>query len=81
MTSVLLWYIRTYVRTYVIRTRCMYIRMYVCMYVCCVLCMVGCVFCCIRDELPLSKDPPLEFATLPEFYLDDLAELLLFLSQ
>ena len=51
------------------------------MYVCCVLCMVGCVFFCIRDELPLSKDPPLEFATLPEFYLDDLAELLLFLSQ
>ena len=51
------------------------------MYVCCVLCMVGCVFFCIRDELPLSKDPPLEFATLPEFYLDDLVELLLFLSQ
>ena len=56
---------------------CMCVRMYVC----CVLCMVGCVSFCIRDELPLSKDPPLEFATLPEFYLDDLAELLLFLSQ
>ena len=71
MTSVFLWYIRTYIH------RCMYVHMYIC----CVLCMVGCVFFCIRDELPLSKDPPLEFATLPEFYLDDLAELLLFLSQ
>ena len=55
--------------------------MYVRTYVCCILCMVGCVSFCIRDELPLSKDPPLEFATLPEFYLDDLEELLLFLSQ
>ena len=43
--------------------------------------MVSCVFLCLRDELPPSNDPPLEFATLPEFYLDDLAELLLFLSQ
>ena len=78
------------VYTYIIHV-CMYVCTYVVycgiyvhntmMYVCCVLCMVGCVFFCIRDELPLSKDPPLEFATLPEFYLDDLAELLLFLSQ
>ena len=51
-----------------------------CMYWFRLLRVMGCVVC-LRGELPPGKEPPPEIATLPEFYLDDLAELLLFLSQ
>lgn len=34
-----------------------------------------------RAELPLPPDVPMEFAALPEFYLEDIADYLLFVLQ